>query len=67
MGSITFTTLFFVLILILLLIITPLFLTLLSKRSKGTSKIGWLILVLFTSWIGYCAFLIVTTRDGSAK
>lgn len=38
----------------------PLILTGFSKRAKGAGKIGWLILVFFTSWIGYAVFLIVT-------
>ncbi|WP_414829658.1 hypothetical protein [Alteromonas sp. H39] len=40
--------------------LVPVFLTGFSTRAKGAEKAGWLILTLFTSWIGYAVFLMVT-------
>lgn len=59
MGGPSFSQLLIILI-ILGSFLIPLFLTIFSKRARGAEKFGWSILVLFTSWIGYAAFLIVT-------
>lgn len=40
-------------------LLIPLMLTLFSKRANGGQKVGWAILVLCTSWIGYAIFLIL--------
>lgn len=44
----------------------PLLLTFLSKRAQGAPKLGWCILVVFTSWIGYAIFLIASPNLDSA-
>tara|TARA_B100002003_G_C13620075_1_gene318132 strand:- start:87 stop:299 length:213 start_codon:yes stop_codon:yes gene_type:complete len=59
MGGISIWQLFIVLFFLGTFLI-PLLLTGFSKRAKGAGKVGWLILVFFTSWIGYAVFLIVT-------
>ena len=58
MGGVSIWQLFIIFVLVGSFI--PLLLTGLSKRAKGAGKVGWLILVFFTSWIGYAVFLIVT-------
>jgi hypothetical protein len=40
--------------------LTPVIWVLLSGRSRGGAKFGWLLVVLFFSWLGLAAFLIVT-------
>lgn len=44
----------------LLLIIVPPILILLSGRTEGGTKIGWLLATFFFSFLGYIAFLIFT-------
>lgn len=38
----------------------PILWVLLSSRSHGGAKFGWLIVTLFFSWIGFAVFLITT-------
>lgn len=47
--------------------LVPVFLTGFSTRAKGAEKAGWLILILFTSWIGYAVFLIATQKMRGAS
>ena len=46
-------------IIILALFIPPLH-VLFSSRSYGGAKLGWVLITLFYSWLGYVDFLIVT-------
>ena len=48
-----------------LLILLPVLLTAFSSKASGSEKVGWVILVFFTSWLGFAAFLIV--KSMSAK
>ncbi|ATZ73009.1 hypothetical protein CWC33_04555 [Idiomarina sp. X4] len=41
------------------LVFLPFLLTLFSKKVRGEMKLGWALLVLFTSWLGYAAFLLL--------
>ena len=59
MGSIGIWQLLILLIVVFPVI--PLLLTAFSKRANGAQKVGWVILIVFTSWIGYAIFLIVTS------
>jgi len=34
-----------------------------SPRSEGGAKVGWLLLMLFFSWLAYPFFLIITQRQ----
>jgi hypothetical protein len=45
---------------ILSVFLTPILWVLLSSRSRGGAKFGWLMIVLFFSWLGFAVFLIVT-------
>jgi len=36
-----------------------------SSRSEGGAKVGWLLLMLFFSWLAYPFFLIVTQEQVS--
>ncbi len=45
-------------LLLLVGLIVPMLLTLFSKRASGATKMGWVIIVLIFSWIGYALFLI---------
>ncbi|MCL1074738.1 hypothetical protein [Shewanella dokdonensis] len=45
----------------LVTVLAPLLLTVFSKRTKGAAKLGWAILVIVFSWVGYAIFLIATT------
>lgn len=38
----------------------PLLWVIASDRSHGGAKLGWLLLVIFFSWVGLAAFLILT-------
>lgn len=40
--------------------LTPILWVLLSSRSRGGAKFGWLIVVLLFSWLGFAVFLIAT-------
>lgn len=41
----------------------PAILILLSKKVSGGKKIGWFILGIVTSWIGYALFQIVESKQ----
>jgi hypothetical protein len=45
---------------VLFLYLAPLIWVLSSSRSRGGAKLGWFIVVLVFSWLGFAAFLIVT-------
>ena len=49
-----------ILIGLLAVYLIPIIWVLVSGRSRGGAKFGWLIVVLFFSWIGLALFLIVT-------
>ena len=51
---------FLIIAIVVVAFFLPVLLTGFSKRAKGAEKAGWLILVIFTSWIGYGLFLIIT-------
>ena len=48
------------LLLTFLFMLLPILWVLLSGRSHGGAKFGWLLIVLFFSWVGLAAFLIIT-------
>ncbi len=66
--GISFSQLFILLVLLGFLLI-PFILTAFSTRAKGAGKLGWCILVFFTSWVGYGVFLVVTqvVRSGGER
>jgi hypothetical protein len=37
-------------------------LVLLSPRVRGSAKVGWGLLAVFFSWVGYAVFLIVNAE-----
>ena len=41
-------------------LLTPILWVLLSSRTRGGAKLGWFLVVMFFSWLGLAAFLIVT-------
>jgi hypothetical protein len=38
-----------------------------SERVRGKDRDLWLLAVLFTSWLGFVAFLVVTTLEEPSK
>lgn len=46
--------------------VLPAVLVLVSRRVAGGERLLWTIAVLFTSWLGFVAFLVVTTLSPSA-
>lgn len=56
-------------ILILLFIVAgyilPVALTATSKKVKGVEKLGWVVVVLVSAWIGFLVFLAVTTLSSN--
>ena len=48
------------LMILFVIYLVPIIWVLVSSRSHGGAKFGWFILVLFFSWLGVAAFLIVT-------
>jgi hypothetical protein len=51
---------FIVLAIVLFIYLTPVIWVLLSGRSRGATKFGWLIVTVLFSWLGLAVFLIVT-------
>jgi len=49
-----------ILLLILAVFLVPIIWVVLSSRSHGGAKPGWLVVVLLFSWLGFAVFLIVT-------
>ncbi|MBC2729523.1 hypothetical protein [Thiobacillus sp.] len=49
-----------VLMFLFVVYLLPIIWVLVSSRSHGGAKFGWFIVVLFFSWLGVAAFLIVT-------
>lgn len=49
-----------VLLIVAFFYLTPLLWVVLSPRSRGGAKLGWFIVVLLFSWLGFAVFLIVT-------
>ena len=43
----------------ILLVVLPFLLVLCSSRVRGYEKLGWALISLFLSWIGFAAFMIV--------
>ena len=58
-----------VLVVLLLVYGLPLIWVLVSDRSHGGAKLGWLIVILAFSWVGFAAFLILTqaSKDRRAE
>ena len=58
-------------ILILLFIVAgyilPVVLTATSKKVKGVEKLGWVVVVLVSAWIGFLVFLAVTTLASNKR
>ena len=44
----------------LLLVVLPLVHVVITDKWYGKAKFGWFLIVLFGSWFGYGAFLVVT-------
>ncbi|KFZ37027.1 hypothetical protein HR45_13370 [Shewanella mangrovi] len=55
------------LLLLLLGLVMPLLLTALSTRVKGSAKVGWCIVVLCMSWIGYGIFIMLNPSIGAKQ
>jgi hypothetical protein len=49
-----------ILLLILAVFLIPIIWVVFSSRSHGGAKLGWIVVVLFFSWLGFAVFLIVT-------
>lgn len=54
-------------ILFLFISLLPLIHVLISDRSHGGAKFGWVLIVLIFNLIGYAAFLILTQRKADSK
>jgi hypothetical protein len=52
-----------VLLILLAVFLLPIVWVLFSSRSHGGAKLGWFVVVLFFSWLGFAVFLIVTQRS----
>lgn len=52
-----------IILLILLVLVFPMIHVLVSKRSHGGAKIGWLLAVFIFSILAYIPFLIVTQKQ----
>jgi hypothetical protein len=48
------------LLLFALIYLTPIIWVLASGRSHGGAKFGWFLVIIFFSWLGFAAFLIIT-------
>lgn len=48
------------LLILLAVFLLPIVWVLFSSRSHGDAKLGWFVVVLFFSWLGFAVFLIVT-------
>ena len=48
---------------ILMFYALPLLWVLVSGRTRGMARFGWLIMVLAFSWLGFAAFLIFTQKE----
>jgi len=48
------------LVILVVFFLVPIIWVLVSGRSRGGAKFGWFIVVLFFSWLGLAAFLILT-------
>lgn len=62
LGGITFVHLGVLALLPLALVLIPVILVLASRRVNGSEKLGWALVVLCTSLLGYGVFLIVTHK-----
>ena len=49
-----------ILLLFALIYLTPIIWVLVSGRSHGGAKFGWFLVIIFFSWLGFAAFLIIT-------
>lgn len=64
LGGISFSSLLgFVFVFALVFALIPVLLVLASKRVQGGEKIGWALIVLFTSYLGYGFFLVGTQKN----
>ncbi|MCH9742087.1 MAG: hypothetical protein K0U21_02655 [Proteobacteria bacterium] len=57
----------FAIVAVLLLLFFPMLHVLVSARSHGGAKFGWLLAMLFFSWLAYIVFLIVTQKNIDQK
>ncbi len=55
----------FILLFIVAGYILPVVLTATSKKVKGVEKLGWVVVVLVSAWIGFLVFLAVTTLSSN--
>ena len=52
--------LLWIVLLFVLIYLTPIIWVLASGRSHGGAKFGWFLVIIFFSWLGFAAFLIIT-------
>jgi hypothetical protein len=45
----------------------PIIWVLTSGRSHGGAKFGWFLIMLFFSWLGFAAFLILTQASNDSR
>lgn len=57
----------FAIVAVLLLLFFPILHVLVLARSHGGAKFGWLLAMLFFSWLAYIVFLIVTQKNIDQK
>ncbi len=57
----------FAIVAVLLLLFFPMLHVLVSARSHGGAKFGWLLAMLFFSWLAYIVFVIVTQKNIDQK
>lgn len=50
-------------LLLILFILVPLLHVISSQRSHGGAKFGWVLLMVFFSWLAYPVFLIMTQKE----
>ena len=49
-----------VLLILFIIYLLPIIWVLVSDRSHGGAKFGWFLVMIFFSWLGLAAFLIIT-------
>ncbi len=50
----------------IVILVAPALLVLASRRVHGYEKLGWTLVSLFLSWIGFAAFLVVHANRSPA-
>jgi len=52
-----------IIILVLSIFLVPAVLVLNSRRTSGSKKLGWFLITIFLSWLGYGFFLVFTNKN----